>query len=134
MLAGSNWFGSHLHDPVLASLVSSLDSDRSLSRDDMLAIFAAVENGVTATNFGDLETLINQASYLGMPDYVRDLSSKVVYGDPANTALFGIGNLHAGSSGGQLEKLVGLWFLGTDNPGTDAGLHYTSCSRFALWQ
>jgi hypothetical protein len=124
LMAVSNWFDSHLHDPGLASVASRLDSDGSLSRNDMLAIFDEAEkNGVTATEFGDLQTLVNQAGYLGMPDYVRELAAKVVYGDPANVAL-GIGNLHAGSSAGQLQQLVGLWFLGTDHPAIDPGLHY----------
>jgi hypothetical protein len=124
VLDGSDWFDSHLHDPGLASEVRKLDSDGSLSRNDMLTIFSTVENnGVTATEFGDLKTLVDQASYLGMPDYVRDLTAKLVYGDPANTAN-GIGNLHVGSSGGQLQQLVGLWFLGTYHPAIDAGLHY----------
>lgn len=124
VLAGNDWFDSHLHDPSLASLVRRLDSDGSLSRNDMLAIFGAVEkNGVTARELSDLQTLVKQAGYLGMADYVRDLTAKVAYGDAANAALGG-GNLHPGSTGGHLEQLVGLWFLGPYHPAPDAGLHY----------
>lgn len=127
LLTGSDWFSSNLHDPGLISLTRSLDADGSLSRTDMIAIFREAESGgVTATKLADLKTIVENSDFFKMPDYVRDLSYKVVFGDPANASYLGgyLGNLHAGSSGSQLEKLVDKWFLGTDHPATDPGLSY----------
>src|SRR5262249_16600325 len=52
----------------------------------------------------------------------------IVNGDPANQHYQGqfLGNLYAGSSALQLQKLVNKWFLGTDHPAVNAaGLCYT---------
>jgi hypothetical protein len=118
--AVADWFSSHLKDPDLVSLVRSLDANHTLSRSAMLTIFSQVEKSATvsATDYGDLQTLVANAGYLGMPDYVRDLSNKVINGDPANQTYQGaaLGNLKAGSSAGQLVKLVNKWFEGIDHP------------------
>ncbi len=116
---GTDWFTTNLHDAGVRNLVKKLDADRSLSRNDVLAVFRAVEsNGVSASEFIDLQTVARSGNYLGISDAVRDLAGKVVYGDTANAQYqgHGLGNLHAGSSGGQLEQLVGKWFLGHDHP------------------
>src|SRR5262249_54490441 len=107
--------------------VRRLDADHSLSRNDMLTIFRSVEPGnVTGAELTDLKTLASNSAYLGMPDSVRDLSSKVVNSDPANAHYLGhtLGNLYAGSSGTQLESLLGKWFLGKDHPAAASNTHY----------
>jgi hypothetical protein len=122
-----DWFSTNLHDPNLRNLVRTLDADHTLNRTDMMAIFREVEEGsVTATELGDLRTLVANASRLGMPDYVRDLSGDVIGNDPANLHYRGntLGYLHAGSSGSQLEMLVEKWFLGTDHPVAASNTHY----------
>jgi hypothetical protein len=75
---------------------------------------------------GDLRTLVNNASRLGMPDYVRNLSGKVIGNDPADLHFRGnyLGYLHAGSSGSHLEMLVEKWFLGADHPVAASNTHY----------
>lgn len=130
-LTGSDWFDDHFADPNLTSLVRTLDADHSLSRADALAIFREVEaGGVTAAEYSDLRTLVANSSYLGMPDYVRDLAGKIAYGDPANAHYLGqaLGNLYVGSSGTQLEHLVDKWFLGMDHPALGASLHYVQAA------
>jgi hypothetical protein len=66
-----------------------------------------------------------------MPDYVYNLSNKIVNSDPANTRS-GIGNLFAGSSNTQMERLIGKWFLGNDRPmaATGTAYQYVSGSLF----
>jgi hypothetical protein len=131
LYANPDWFSSHLSNSQVASLVRTLDADGSINRNDMIEIFRAVESGgVTASEFGDLRTLVTNAGYLHMPGYVQDLANKIVSGDPANAHYQGqlLGNLHAGSSGAQLEKLVDKWFLGTDHPATTGGFTYALAS------
>jgi hypothetical protein len=116
----TDWFSSHLKDPNLVSLVRTLDANHVLSRSGMLAIFAQVEKSATvsSTDFADLQTLVANASYLGTPDYVNNLANKVVNGSSANQYYQGtaLGNLKAGSTSGQLVKLVNKWFEGSDHP------------------
>ena len=116
---GIDWFDTNLRDAGVRNTARSLASDRNLTRNEMLTLFRAVQsNGVSTNEFTDLQTLVGNTSYISMPEYVRDLSRKVVYGDPANMQYQGraLGNLRAGSSGAQLEMLVGKWFLGKDHP------------------
>jgi hypothetical protein len=94
----------------------------------MLTVFAQVEkNGtVSATDLGDLRTLVTNATFLGMPGYVQNLANKVVNSDPANALYQGqpLGNLAAGSSALQLQELVNKWFLGLDRPVADSNTTY----------
>jgi hypothetical protein len=119
---GDNWFDQNLKDPAVRSLVRRLDADHNLSRQDMLAIFWTVSrNGVVNRNeFSDLKKIVANPARLGTPDYVEDLASKVVNGDPANAHYQGrnLGNLNAFSPGSQLDDLYSKWFLGTDHPQT----------------
>jgi Calpain family cysteine protease len=133
----TDWFSQNLHTPAIVSLVRSLDADHTFSRADMLSLFQTVESAgaITSSEMTDLKTIVSNATVLGMPAYVQNLASKVVNGDPANADYLGkpLGNLAVGSSAGQLEALVGKWFLGTDHPAVNAsGLTYmyTSGSLF----
>ncbi|MGL1400024.1 hypothetical protein ACSTI4_23805, partial [Vibrio parahaemolyticus] len=90
----------------------------TITRNEMITLLRYAEAGnVTASEFTDLQTIVN-TTCLSMPDSVRDLAKNVVLGDPANMHYQGgaLGNLRAGSTGAQLEKLVDKWFLGTDHP------------------
>jgi hypothetical protein len=128
-----DWFSLHLVDPTLRNQARTLDADGSLSRNDMLNLFSTVEaGGVTAAELADLRTLVSNATYLHMPGYVANLTKKVVNSDPANATYQNqpLGNLHAGSSGLQLQELVNKWFLGKDHPAitgpvTGGGVTYT---------
>jgi hypothetical protein len=122
-----------LGDPGIAGVADSLlNRDHYLSRSDMIQIFreAKYEDGQTGTvtiaQITDFRTLVSNATLLGMPDYVRVLSNKVANGDLANANYQGtaLGNLSPSTTGGQLEELIGKWFLGTDHPQAAAGLVY----------
>lgn len=116
----NNWFTENMSDAALRSLAANLDADGSLSRSDMLAIFGQVEKSgtVSATDFHDLQNLVNAGASLGMAAYVQQLAQDVVDGNPANAVFLGtsLGNLKAGSTATQLTNLANIWFLGTDNP------------------
>ena len=81
---------------------------------------------MSQNEFNSLRMIVADAAMLHMADYVRDLSTKVVYGDAADAHYQGktLGNLRVGSSAGQLELLVKKWFLGVDHPAIDSNYHY----------
>jgi hypothetical protein len=120
LLSGGDWFDNNLRDATLRSLVRTLDAHHQFGRKEVLAVFTQVEKDrtITANEFADLQTIVANGSYLGIPDAVQDLANKVVNGDNANRSYQGtnLGNLNAWSSGAQLEKLVNKWFLGADHP------------------
>jgi hypothetical protein len=139
---GNDWFAQNLQDPNLQALVRTrTDDDGVLSRNDMLAVFTEVaqDGVVTSAEYADLQTIIQNAGTLNMPEYVQVLADKVVNGDPANGTYQGspLGNLAAGSSGNQLNLLVNKWFLGLDHPAaqsdtgaTTFGYQYANGSLF----
>ncbi|HEV3085372.1 MAG TPA: C2 family cysteine protease, partial [Gemmataceae bacterium] len=103
--------------------------DHALDRSDVLEIFRQVEKDgrVSDEELQDLKTLVAFGRILAMPDYVRLLASKVVFGDPANGHYLGaeLGSLEADSEAAKLESLVKKWFLGMDHPATGkSGVSY----------
>lgn len=119
--SAGDWFSQTFYDANISNMVRSLyGDDGMISRNDMITTFRAVEqdNVVSTYEFSDLRTLVADGNLLHMPDYVRVLSTKVVGSNAANVAYQGsaLGNLQVGSSGGQLEALVGKWFFGADHP------------------
>ena len=116
----SNYLG--LLNAGLASLTQSLDADGSINRADMIQILDCVESEsdgvVDAADFSDLKTILKDASTLNIVSYVLVLANDVVNGNAANAHYLGqtLGNLAAGSSDAQLEKLIDKWFYGTDLP------------------
>jgi hypothetical protein len=128
---GTDWFDLMLTDAGVRSLARTVSGDGVIDRQDVLALFTEIEqNGtVTANEIHDLDVLENpdwtaggatpkQAALFTMPAPVRGLLSDVVDGDPANATYQGatLGNLKAGSTSAQLQKLVNKWFLGLDHP------------------
>ena len=127
-----DWYGEHLSDGGIANLARDLARDGQLSRNDAIAIFRNTKDGgvVDATELTDLRTLVSDRQSL-MPDYVHNLSDKIVNGNVANQWYTGggqtheaLGNLYAGSSADHLEKLIGKWFLGSDRPTADSYTTY----------
>ena len=113
--------------------MQKLDADGSLNRADMIQILTSVgaSGTVSATDLSDLKTILANAAQYNMPNYVQVLAGDVVNGNPANAHYQGatLGNLAAGSSAAQLDKLIGKWFLGTDLPAlTSSSLTYTTAS------
>ncbi len=123
-----DWFDRNIQDASIRTLSRSLFSDNIIDRNDAIAILRdAKDNSVVdATEINDLRTIIENASYLGMADYVRVLSEKVVNGDTANKS----SNLQAGSSDVELDKLINKWFLGSDRPETSHTYQYAQGSLF----
>jgi len=115
-----DWFDANIHDAALRQLLRNDDADGSLSRSDMLAVFSQVESDgtVSSDEFNDLKAVANNTSLFGSFTYVTDLTRDVVVGNVANAHYQGqsLGNLAAGSSGVQLDRLVHKWFLGSDHP------------------
>jgi hypothetical protein len=120
--AVNDWVSKNLLDQQIITQTKNLAADGQLSRNDIIAIFRDAEDDsvIDATEYKDLQTIVNNSSYFHMEDYVRVLSSKVVFGTTANANYQGkpLGNLYAGSSSSQMEKLIGKWFLGSDRPST----------------
>jgi hypothetical protein len=122
------WIDQNIHDPSIHALVRQLDADYQLSRNDMLTVFQQVsanlyqqDRGLSATEYNDLETLVHNAAFFQMPDYVHNLANKVVNYDPADanyqgTSLEPGSSLQAGSSAWVLTALTDKWFLGLDRP------------------
>jgi hypothetical protein len=126
-----DWFSQNIQDVELRTIARSKFTDGKLDRNEMISIFKDAEDGstISATELLDLRTLITNSSYLGIADYVKVLSNKLVNGDVANTKS-GIGNLSANSSASQMTSLIGKWFLGSDRPDTSYTYQYASGSLF----
>lgn len=112
---------SLITDPGLRALTQSLyQSDGSIGRSEMIQILQEAESGgtVTSAEYVSLQEIVKASSVLKTPDSVTDLADKVVDGNSANSTYQGttLGNLHAGSSSSQLEKLIDKWFYGSDEP------------------
>jgi hypothetical protein len=129
-----DWFGKNIQNTAIQQLSRSYFGDQVLNRYDMIAILrqAQADGVVDATEFKDFQTLISNGSNLGIPEYVRVLSSKVVNGDAANNTYQGnaLGNLQPGSNGTHIEKLINKWFFGSDRPTTPYSYQYANGSLF----
>ncbi|MFM8295163.1 MAG: CARDB domain-containing protein [Microcystaceae cyanobacterium] len=128
----TDWCAQVFQDAELQSLATSLLADYNLSRQDMMDFFTSSKDVglVDATEFNDLQDLVSQGqSLFAMPEYVFNLSNKVVNGDTANT-MAGIGNLTSGSSDTQMTDLVNKWFLGQDRPDTTYTYQYVQGNLF----
>ncbi|MDJ0690782.1 MAG: pre-peptidase C-terminal domain-containing protein [Xenococcaceae cyanobacterium MO_188.B32] len=124
-----DWYSRHLSDPGIIGLARQFARDGQLSRNDMIGILRDTKDygSVSGTELRDLRTLVvglpDAPRPVSMPGYVYNLSYKTVYGDPANNWWTGgaatrtaLGDLVAGSSATQMERLIGKWFLGLDRP------------------
>ena len=126
-----DWFDQNIQDAELRTIARSKFTDSKIDRNEMISIFKDAEDGntISSTELLDLRTLITNSSYLGIADYVKVLSNKLVNGDVANTKS-GIGNLSANSSASQMTSLIGKWFLGSDRPDTSYTYQFASGSLF----
>jgi hypothetical protein len=87
----------------------------------MIAILrdAKDNDAVDTDEITDLRTIVENASDLGMQDYVTVLSNKVING-----------LLEAESSDIQLNRLIDKWFLGSSRPETPHTYQYAEGSLF----
>ena len=127
----TDWYSQNLRDAQIITLTRSLAADGNLSRNDMISIFRDAEDSgvIDANELIDLRTLVSNSTRFTMADSVKVLSNKIANSDVANT-VSGIGNLSAGSTGNQMENLIGKWFLGTARPVTGYTYQYASGSLF----
>jgi Calpain family cysteine protease/Bacterial pre-peptidase C-terminal domain len=132
--APKDWFEENIQDVGIRGEARWRFADNVLDRNDMIAILRAAKDDsvVDGTELANLRSLVSKAFDFGMPDYVRVLSNKVVNGDVANQNYQSnpLGNLYAGSSDMQLEKLISKWFLGSDRPSTFYNYQYANGSLF----
>jgi hypothetical protein len=130
----TDWFDANIQDVALRTLGKNLYIDGLLDRSDMLALFANAGDGgiVDATEFQDLQDIVNNSTLFGTFESVRKLSSYIVSGNSANAQYQGqvLGNLAAGSTAGALNNLVNKWFLGLDRPATPYGYALASGTLF----
>ncbi|GAA6622226.1 C2 family cysteine protease [Scytonema sp. NUACC26] len=128
----TDWFSQNLSDSQLITKARALAADSLFNRNDMIAIFRDAKDGnvIDAHELKDLRTLVSNANRFNMPDYVRVLSNKIVNGNAANLKYQGqnLGNLSAGSTSDQMEKLIGKWFLGSDRPTIPVNYTYRQAS------
>lgn len=129
-ISTGDWYSNNLKDVGIIGEARYFGADGQLGRNDMMAIFRNVKDGgvVDATEVTDLRRIQSSLGYM-MPEHVRVLSNKIVNSDVANGSS-GIGNLYAGSSDIQMERLIGKWFLGNDRPTANGTYRYTSGSLF----
>ncbi|WP_029636465.1 C2 family cysteine protease [[Scytonema hofmanni] UTEX B 1581] len=129
-----DWFDQNIQDTGMRAATRLRFADNVLDRNDIISILREAKDNsvVDATEVKDLRTLVSNASYLKIPEYVRVLTNKVVNGDVANQKYQSntLGNLDAGSSDVQLENLISKWFYGSDRPTTPYTYQYTSGSLF----
>jgi Calpain family cysteine protease/Bacterial pre-peptidase C-terminal domain len=116
----ATWLDMVFQDAQLRASIHTSFTDGVIDRNEVIKILRASEDDgvVNATEFSDLKNLVRNASGLGMPEYVRVLTNKVVNGDAANKKYQGgvLGNLSVLSSSTQMENLINKWFLGRDYP------------------
>ncbi len=85
-----------------------------------------------AAKFGALQALaakFNAPGGVSVSPYLQQISDDVILGNAANAKWTGggaqampLGNLNAGSTQGQVDDLIGKWFLGTDLPSSSVSL------------
>lgn len=122
-----DWYDRNIGDYHLRNVTRSFAAD-GINRTDMIEVLRETKDYGSMTG-AELSGVRKVVSSLSMPEYVRNLSDKVVNGDPANNRS-GIGNLYAGASSARVESLVGKWFYGGDRPDAAGTYRYTSGSLF----
>ena len=92
---------------------------------DLLGAAKSSAGTVNAAELQDLTAIVDAVPGTGfvMTDYVRNVSRKVLKGDPANAVYHGdsvnaqlLGNLQASDPEAKVDKLLSKWFYGTDHP------------------
>ncbi len=124
-------------DPnVQTALLQGLVSDGALDRAAMLGVFGAIEaeGTVPQTALDDLQSMLQNAGPLGMPELVQDLTNSLLTARQADTTFQSLdssgavtqqplGEPAAGASATHLGELVDKWFFGVDEPATTLGTY-----------
>jgi hypothetical protein len=129
-----NWFDTNIQDAALRTLGSSLYTDGLIDRSDIIALLQDSRDGsvLDATELSDLRRISDNTSLFGSNAYLSKLTSYVAYGTMANTNYQGgaLGNLAAGATSTQMDKLVNKWFLGLDRPASGGTYRATAGTLF----
>jgi hypothetical protein len=116
----ANWFTTNIQDAALRSLGSSLYTDSLIDRNDMISLLLDARDGgsIDSTELNDLRSIVANTGLFAGLEHVWTLSSYIVNGNVANAKYQGqtLGNLAAGASATQMDKLVNKWFFGLDRP------------------
>ena len=118
-----------IDDDGVEAFFNSIISDGEVSKselEDLLRDIGSSGGVVTQQEFDDLRTISYNLGDFVMGDkkeYIQQIFDNVVLGSPANAYWTGglttrspLGNLSAGSSSEQMDKLVDKWFQGLDLP------------------
>ncbi len=117
----TNWFDTNVNDAALRDLGHNLYTDGMISRSDIISLLREAEDGgiIDSTELSDLRLISNTASLFGGVESVQKLTGYAVASNTAANVNYqggALGNLSAGSSTAQMEKLINKWFLGLDRP------------------
>ncbi|MBM9518911.1 Ig-like domain-containing protein, partial [Desulforhopalus vacuolatus] len=121
-----SWYNT-LESVSLSNLITDALTDSIFNFQEVFNLLeTAVEDGITAFEFSDLQTFYDNSISLFSNDYVRYITDAVINGNPANATWWGgtssssstitIGNLSTGSSEYVGESLINEWFEGLDLP------------------
>jgi hypothetical protein len=128
-----------------AAQINALSSSQldalNINYNSMLALLQAdAVGGMTAAKFGALQALagkLNAPGGISVSPYLQQIADDVILGNAANAKWTGggaqampLGNLSAHSTQGQVEDLIGKWFLGTDLPSSIVNL--TGAQAFSI--
>ena len=117
-----------LQDLETKASFDSATRDSVVTKKELQDLLSSAGDGgvVSAQELYDLRIVAGNLSRYLAPDtttYYQQIFDNVVLGSVANEYYTGgalkpeqLGDLHAGSSSAQLDKLIGKWFLGSDLP------------------
>ncbi len=117
----------NLGDSQIKALATQAVTDNVVSYQEMLTLLdTAASGGITATDYDDLRAVYTNCTALFASDYVKSISYSVIFTNPANAKWWGgaqqvsdvapLGNMSAGMSELNADRLIGTWFLGTNLP------------------
>ncbi len=117
----------NLGNGQIKALAVQAVADNVVNYQEMFTILdTAATGGISATDYDDLKVVYANSTALFASDYVKSISYSVIYTNPANAKWWGgaqqisdvapLGNMSAGMSEQNADRLVAKWFLGTDLP------------------
>ncbi|MGD9881831.1 MAG: Calx-beta domain-containing protein [Reyranella sp.] len=116
-----------LGNSQIKALAVQAVADNVVSYQEMFTLLdTATSGGISATDYDDLKAVYTNCAALFASDYVKSISYSVIYTNPANAKWWSgaqqisdvapLGNMSAGMSELNADRLVAKWFLGTDLP------------------
>ena len=125
------WYDTVLNPSLKTSAVSAIGDGYVTFSEVLDLLNLASIGGVSASELADLKTVYTNFIPSFSSNYLNYITYSVVYDNPGNAKWWGgassmnavssLGNLKAGSSETDVNRLIGKWFLGTDLPIPVAG-------------